>query len=479
MREYAYLCSKTKKNMKIPFKPITLEDEEIFSLEKIFVYWKDFCHACRSRIFFQGGGDYINNFLMYTVLKTVGTYPFGIYAWESLAHLKVTCQDLDKFREAVKFFMGLTPSEDAIYPMLLVLLKMQKSISKGLEEDAGMLDYIYPSMKEYDYHLFDNYIINYIDGYKPDDNTPIDFYAEIDKTIIEWLKKEREWDEKWQNLLNSVNYDENSKIIAGFLCRDLAKCIIDNYNDSISKFQANHLDKICFHHGDVKHAIVYRIFISYLNSVGEVKNILKEYPDNMIKSKLLEIRSSLIKEFKQHKLGSLWCESIQLEKGLDYIGRYFVNHREEISEGEKQFFYLLDEICLITDVLTGKVNNFWPEAEYVYDSEEEDPQAEAKAEAPSRFYSVVIVHSKAQEVIALIHRFLKGKTNPKDVAMPFRAAMEAGVIRRPTYGEFVSEFGEGRISKSMFEGCCRPDNNPYFGEAYDKMVEMFQQLIKE
>jgi hypothetical protein len=467
--------------LRIPFKPITLEDADIFSIEKIFkYYWKDFCHACRSRIFYQGEEDYEDYFVMYTMMKTVSIYPFKMYTWESLVRLKVTCQDLDKFREAVNFFMELTTRADAVFPMLLVLYKMQKSISKLLEEESGMIDYIYPSMKEYDYHSFDNYIINYTDEKKPNDSTTVEFFAELDKTIIEWLKKEREWDEKWQNLLNSVNYDEeNSKIIAGPLCRDLAKCIIDSFNDSISNFQANHLDKICFHNGDVKHAIVYRILVSYLNSVGEVKNIFKEYPDYMLQSKLLDIRSSLIKEFKQYKLGSLWCESIDLEKRLEYVGHYFVNHREEISEGEKKFFYLLDEICVITDVLTDRVKKFWPEAEYVYDSEEESPQAEAKAEAPSRFYSVVIVHSKAQEVISMMHQFLKGKTKPKDVAMPFRAAMEAGVIRRPTYGEFVSEFGEGGIKKSMFEDCCRPDRNPFYGEAYDKMVEMFKQLIEK
>ena len=52
MREYAYLCSKTKKNMeilRIPFKPITLEDEDI-SLEDSFRQYQEgmellkYCH---------------------------------------------------------------------------------------------------------------------------------------------------------------------------------------------------------------------------------------------------------------------------------------------------------------------------------------------------------------------------------------------------------------------------------------------------
>ena len=58
----------------------------------------------------------------------------------------------------------------------------------------------------------------------------------------------------------------------------------------------------------------------------------------------------------------------------------------------------------------------------------------------SPFTSAVIDTSKAVEVIILLRQLMEGKTKPKDVLMPVRAAMDAGVIRRPTWEEFCQEF---------------------------------------
>lgn len=478
MREYAYLCSKTKKNMeilRIPFKPITLEDEDIFSTEKIEERCNKEFHNDIGTIF-----DYYDIFDYRRNRKEYAKQYVDQSEWDELMHLRVKGQDLEKFRDAVKLFMELDAFDRAALPMLLFLTKMQQSISLFLEEESRMLEYVFPSKSELDFYSFDKYKIDHINDIIAD-YTNVDDLNESELAIIELLRKEREWDDDWQNTLKEVvNDPENYIGKVGDLCVKLANRIIDSFNQSITDFSDKHVLVVGLRDFDETHPVVYRFYYTFLSSMLVVRAMVSEYPDKMVLPKLLEIRSSLIKEFKQYRLGSLWYESIKNEQGLEIFSRYYINHREEFSEEEEvRFFYLFDKIRLITYVLTGKAEYFNYKAEYVYDSKEENPQVEAKAEAPSRFYSVVIVHSKAQEVIALIHRFLKGKTKSKDVAMPFRAAMEAGVIRRPTYGEFISEFGEGRISKSMFEGCCRPDNNPFYGEAYDKMVEMFQQLIKE
>ena len=98
----------------------------------------------------------------------------------------------------------------------------------------------------------------------------------------------------------------------------------------------------------------------------------------------------------------------------------------------------------------------------------------------SPFTSAVIDASKAPQVIILLRQLMEGKTKPKDVLMPVRAAMEAGVIRRPTWEEFCQEFGSYRLkSKTSFSNYTNPDNKPYAGADFEMMKEKFRQLLSE
>jgi len=98
----------------------------------------------------------------------------------------------------------------------------------------------------------------------------------------------------------------------------------------------------------------------------------------------------------------------------------------------------------------------------------------------SPFTSAVIDTTKAEAVIALLRLLMEGKTKPKDVLMPVRAAMDAGVIRRPTWEEFYKEFGSYRLkSKSSFSDYTNPDKSPYTGADFQMMKERFSQLMSE
>ena len=98
----------------------------------------------------------------------------------------------------------------------------------------------------------------------------------------------------------------------------------------------------------------------------------------------------------------------------------------------------------------------------------------------SPFTSAVIDTTKAEAVIALLRQLMEGKTKPKDVLMPVRAAMDAGVIRRPTWEEFYKEFGSYRLkSKTSFSDYTNPDKSPYAGADFQMMKEKFRQLMSE
>ena len=99
---------------------------------------------------------------------------------------------------------------------------------------------------------------------------------------------------------------------------------------------------------------------------------------------------------------------------------------------------------------------------------------------PTAFSSIVIDVQKLDAVVALLHQLMEGKTKPKDVLMPVRAAMEAGVIRRPTWEEFCQEFGSWRVkNKSSFSDYTNPDNKPYAGADFEMMKDKFRGLVTE
>ena len=98
--------------------------------------------------------------------------------------------------------------------------------------------------------------------------------------------------------------------------------------------------------------------------------------------------------------------------------------------------------------------------------------------ASEDFKSLVTKPEYADKVVARLHELSDGKLKPKDVLMPFRAAMEAGAIRRPTWAEYGSEFGFKRVSKSSFSDYTDPMKNKYADEQqFLTMVEEFRRLI--
>lgn len=97
------------------------------------------------------------------------------------------------------------------------------------------------------------------------------------------------------------------------------------------------------------------------------------------------------------------------------------------------------------------------------------------------FSSVVYDISKAPRIIQKIKEKMEGKTNPKDILMPIRAAMDAGIIRRPKWRQFCSVFGEDIIKSksSLTYYTDERKDNVYYGQFYDNMVEDFKKLKEE
>lgn len=93
-------------------------------------------------------------------------------------------------------------------------------------------------------------------------------------------------------------------------------------------------------------------------------------------------------------------------------------------------------------------------------------------------YPFVIKNDLAPVIMKRITDLVKGKISPKDKMMPIRAAQDAGVIRRPTYSEIKTVFGNDFVANSSFHNYTNPLEEPYAQDSSFKILkEEFEKLI--
>ncbi len=113
---------------------------------------------------------------------------------------------------------------------------------------------------------------------------------------------------------------------------------------------------------------LYRFFMSYENSLPEIKNMLEELPSPLNLNRLKEVRNRLINTFSKTHLGNQWILCMEHEDGIKYIAKYFMNQQNVLTTEEKyQFFYNLDKICIIEEILKGNAKKYGLKVDYPED----------------------------------------------------------------------------------------------------------------
>ena len=92
------------------------------------------------------------------------------------------------------------------------------------------------------------------------------------------------------------------------------------------------------------------------------------------------------------------------------------------------------------------------------------------------FRSSITNPEKADIIISTIRKYMKGKTEPRDILLPITAAIVAKVIRRPTWPETSSEFHLSDKLESSFHRLTRGRCKTYMNSAFDQIVEKFKSL---
>lgn len=118
--------------------------------------------------------------------------------------------------------------------------------------------------------------------------------------------------------------------------------------------------------------------------------------------------------------------------------------------------------------------------EHIVESiEQERKLMEAGRVESEDFKTLAFSPECADKVISRLHVLMSGKLKPRDVLMPLRAAIEAGAIRRPTWAEFISEFGSKLASKTSLSGYTDPTKDKYGDDPqFWAMVDDFRQMIR-
>lgn len=152
------------------------------------------------------------------------------------------------------------------------------------------------------------------------------------------------------------------------------------------------------------------------------------------------------------------------------IGRYVFNHRKTVREEQRRAFFRflrmvqrLDELkdANATDKTTPKKN----------------VKVSSHTQSESLFSKIVRFTGKQEVIITRLHELVDRQTSPKDIVMPIRAAMEAGVIRRPKWGEFCAEFGDDKLKAKSSLSKYTESSYLYEDESFKGMIDDFRALI--
>ena len=107
-----------------------------------------------------------------------------------------------------------------------------------------------------------------------------------------------------------------------------------------------------------------------------------------------------------------------------------------------------------------------------------EQSAAAGGEKPATppFSTRVTPPDKVDAVMALLHRLADRQEQPKEIIMPLRAAMDSGVLDRPTWTQFCAEF-PGKVSAKSSYNKYMGDYNGYQSAAFDQTKAMFSALL--
>ncbi len=277
----------------------------------------------------------------------------------------------------------------------------------------------------------------------------------------------------------------------------------------------------------------WQLVSTYRSTLPDIQRDVSGCTPKILYRELCSTRRCHLVGFVRSQLSRRW----DIVEDDDETWRTFANNipfddparSREVSE----FFHLLDSISIINDILMGHGEEYGIDMELIVPEEleveeihelksepvstaetktglgnegnfapvatneehpspvvvEDDGQELSKPWVPAASLeergqyglamSLSVNSKKAQMVMQELEELIAGKSKPKDIVRPIRAAIKAGVLIRPQYKEFCKLFPDVKVSRSSYDDYLKDDNTAYKGDTtYDRIFFHFQNIFK-
>ena len=465
------------------YEPLSESESKIFNIKEIHKrYWKKFCDRFYKNFRFPEGtdGNYEKKFEYFCNSKIQGDEQSN-YAQR---FLQVNIDEIKQLKKYSEEFLEQNDGYD-IVPELFIFVRKMRRLSAKLENDSRIISLVCPYRRD-ERIDYTKYLITEKSSFLPK--------SKDWPTIRETIKSEA-CDKMLWEMMDSDSYSQytNDMMITddfegnvipfnptdeniAFVVDEIFENQVYWYNESLKRYMRVCPTKGKGSEGNELMALLYRLFVSYRDSLKDIKDILDESPSPLKLVELQKERNHQIRHFGYNDYGKHWMACVTHENGIQNVAKYFIHHRDHFTDyNERDFFYTLDKICIIDDILQGNADKYGLNISYPDDWMKPSREAAENEKKTSKAQQVAKQNIIPLFVYEKIKSFQEGKTKPRDFMLPVRAAVEAGLMSRLTF----EDYGATGLMNNQCESTyydLKEDKIIYKIKEYQRILKDFKQL---
>lgn len=466
------------------YEPLSESESKIFNIKEIHKrYWKKFCDRFYKNFRFPEGTDwdYEKKFEYFCNSKIQGD-EHSNYAQR---FLQVNNDELKQLKECSEEFLKQKDGYD-IVPELFIFVRKMRRLSAKLENDSRIISLVCPYRRD-ERIDYTKYLITEKSSFLPKSKD----WPTIRETI-----KSKACDRMLSEMMDSDSYSQytNDMMITddfegnvipfnptdeniAFIVDEIFENQAYWYNESHKRYMRVCPTKGKGSEGNELMALLYRLFVSYRDSLKDIKDILDESPSPLKLVELQKERNHQIRHFGYNDYGKHWMACVTHENGIQNVAKYFIHHRDHFTDyNERDFFYTLDKICIIDDILQGYADKYGLNISYPDDWMKPSREAAENEKETSKAQQVAKQNIIPVFVYEKIKSFQEGKTKPRDFMLPVRAAVEAGLMSRLTFKDYGATGLMNNQCDSTYYDYLKEDKIIYKIKEYQRILKDFKQL---
>lgn len=466
------------------YEPLSESESKIFNIKEIHKrYWKKFCDRFYKNFRFPEGTDwdYEKKFEYFCNSKIQGD-EHSNYAQR---FLQVNNDELKQLKECSEEFLKQKDGYD-IVPELFIFVRKMRRLSAKLENDSRIISLVCPYSRD-ERIDYTKYLITEKSSFLPK--------SKDWPTIRETIKSEACDRMLWEMMAsdsysqytndmmitddfegNVIPFNPTDENIA-FVVDEIFENQVYWYNESLKRYMRVCPTKGKGSEGNELMALLYRLFVSYCDSLKDIKDILDESPSPLKLVDLQKERNRQISLFGNNDYGKHWMACMTHENGIQNVAKYFMHHRDLSTDyKERDLFYTLDKICIIDDILQGYADKYGLNISYPDDWMKPSREATEDEKETSKAQQVAKQNIIPVFVYEKIKSFQEGKTKPRDFMLPVRAAVEAGLMSRLTFKDYGATGLMNNQCDSTYYDYLKEDKIIYKIKEYQRILKDFKQL---